>query len=67
MGNQNQTFVVGYPLIAETLSKVCIFVKAIWYMTQVVRIVQHIWLGIITNNFVMQVIIMLTNRKMQKK
>ena len=36
-------------------------------MTQVVHIVQYIQLGIITNNFVMQAIIVSKNRKMQKK
>ena len=36
-------------------------------MTQIVRIVQHIRLGMIAKNFIMQAIIVLVNRKMQKE
>ena len=36
-------------------------------MMQIVHIVQHIQLSIITNNSIMQVVIVLPNRKMQKK
>ena len=36
-------------------------------MTQIVYGVQYIWLGIIANNSIMQNIIVLSSRKMQKK
>ena len=56
--SQTQNFVVGCPLIAETLSKVHILAKRIY--------VWHVQPSIITNHFVMQYVIVSTNRIMQK-
>ena len=60
--NKNQTLVVGYHLIAETLSKIHILETTL-IMTPIVHIVQHIMLGKVANNNIMQVVIVLPNKK----